>query len=334
MPLKYWRTLACVLALGIGGLAVCAEECIRGGVPAGKEVRRGKTDSKTEPPLAVAPPIDAVVVPPPPPPAAPMDSTGPMIVLPLAQSNQPAILPASFEPPIAPKPADPSPATLPPTPPAPVKPMDLGVLPPPPEIGPKQNLSKPEQFPTVAVPPPPPPPMIPKFDPPPAPPTISIPMTATPVPPPAVPAAAPVKAVSNTKPVAGTGQYKMFLRMGGTGSPRFEIRDGDQLVLKVSCEQIELHGAQDGVTALPGLTATGKVKLHGSGLDGTCDQLSIVSAKGEVALKGNVHLMCYRGTTASEVVAETVKFQLARTGETATKFKAAGVSSVVPASMK
>src|SRR5438132_290278 len=203
MPLRYWRTSACVLALGIGGLAVCAEECIRGGAPAAKETKRAKADSKTEPALAAAPPANGIATPPP--------------------------LPA-----------------------------------------------------------------------------------------------VPGRAVSAAKPATLTGQYKLYLRMGGNGQPRFEIRDGDQLLLKVTCEQIELHGAQDGKSALPGLTASGNVKLHGSGLDGTCDQLSITAVKGEVALKGAVKLTCYRGTMSSQVVAESVMFQLARTGETAaTKMKAA-----------
>ena len=327
MPLKYWRTLACALALGIGGLAVCADECLRGGAAAGKETRRAKADPKTEPPLAVVtPPVAAVTLPPPADLADP-EPPARAFVLPLAQPSPPVVQ-ASFEPPLAPKPADASPATLPVPPTPPSNPAALDLPPPPPMIGPKPE-PLPAVPPTVALPPTPPPaPMLPKFDPPPAPP-VSVPM-----PPPAVSGVVPAKTVSSTKPAAPTAQYKLFLRMGGSGQPRFEIRDGDQLLLKVTCEQIELHGAQDGTSALPGLTATGKVKLHGSGLDGTCDQLSIVSAKGEVALKGTVRLTCYRGTTSSQVAAESVMFQLTRTGETSAKMKTTSSSGVVPASVR
>ena len=120
--------------------------------------------------------------------------------------------------------------------------------------------------------------------------------------------------------------------MGGSSGPRFEIRDGEQLLLKVSCEKIELHGAHDGSGTLPGLTASGKVKLHGSGLDGTCESLTIESVKGEVHLKGAVKLTCYRGTTSSQVAAESMSFQLTKTGETSTK--ATGAGKVVPASLR
>jgi hypothetical protein len=339
MPLRYWRTLACLLALGIGGLAVCAEECIRGGTPAGRETRR----AKAEPPAVAAAPSNAVALPPP----ADSKDAEPLI-LPMAPVTQPTIvIPAVHTPPVDPstssKPAlSPPISTLPslPTPDPLAKAVDLP--PPPPMIAPKLDAvptGSPMPLdikPTPSLPPPPTIPVAPKFDPPPAPlPMAPIqtapPALATPVTPP-VPAI-PAQPAGAAKPAAATGQYKLFLRMGGTGQPHFDIRDGDQLLLKVSCEQIELHGAHDAASGLPGLTATGKVKFHGSGLDGTCDQLTIVSMKGEVALKGGVRLTCYRGTTGSQVVAESVMFQLTRTGETATKLKAVGVGSIVPASL-
>jgi hypothetical protein len=221
---------------------------------------------------------------------------------------------------------------LAPPPPVIGKPLDTSLTP-----APTPSKLDPPMPMSPALPPAPPPiPMPPKLDLPPASTAPSVP-PPMPVSPPVIPngpalmpPAVPAPAVTTKS--APTGQYKLYLRMGGTGSPRFEIRDGDQLLLKVSCEQIELHGANDGATALPGLTATGKVKVHGSGLDGTCDQLNIVSAKGEVALKGNVHLNCYRGTSASQVAADSVMFQLSRTGEAAAKTRPAG-SGVVPASL-
>jgi hypothetical protein len=120
--------------------------------------------------------------------------------------------------------------------------------------------------------------------------------------------------------------------MGGAQTHRFEIRDGDKILLKVYCDKVELHGAQDGSSALPGLTATGHIRLHGAGLDGTCDQLIVAATDGKVTLKGSVHMTCYRGTNSSQVTADQMSFQLNRAGETPVNTKARGTSNVVPAS--
>jgi hypothetical protein len=335
--LRYWRIYACLLALGIGALAVCADEAIRGGALPGKENRRAKVDPKIEPPLA---PAD--VSPPPPISTAP-DTSAKTVVVPMVPLAQ-AVVPASFEPPLDGGDAKPvAPVALYSFPNlSPAKPAGVDLpMPDSPKADPlpAPPSNKLDSSPAALPPPPPPVPMVPKFDPLPTPAVAPMPMTPPvanpmlPPPPPVVPAKAEsTNKPAGAKPIATPGQYKVLLRMGGTGQPRFEVRDGEQLLLKVTCEQIELHGAQDGTAALPGLTATGKVKLHGSGLDGTCDQLTIVSAKGEVAMKGNVHLTCYRGNTSSQVVAESVMFQLNRNGESISKGVKSLSTGVVPAS--
>jgi hypothetical protein len=116
----------------------------------------------------------------------------------------------------------------------------------------------------------------------------------------------------------------MFLRMGGSGQPRFEIKDGDVLLLKVYCDRVDLKGVQDGVVA------SGHIRLHGSGLDGTCDQLNLSTLKGEVELKGNVRLTCYRGGSSSQVATEQMLFQLKGVAESS-NIKARGVTSITAA---
>jgi hypothetical protein len=139
-------------------------------------------------------------------------------------------------------------------------------------------------------------------------------------------------AVPAAKTVANVAPFRLHLHMGGAQTHRFEIRDGDKILLKVYCDKVELHGAQDGSACLPGLTASGHIHVHGAGLDGTCDQLTVASADGKVTLKGSVHMTCYRGTNSSQVTANEMAFQLNRAGETPVNTKARGTSSVVPAS--
>lgn len=303
MPLKYWRTMACGLALGIGGLAVWADDSLRKS-PAKKE-------SASSTAAAPAPQVGAAELPVPAPPSTEievpvrvLDLTAPPIVPPI---HDPAIEKAA-----ATK-ADVKTSEAPPSPP-------IDLPPPPPVIPTKPTV-------TFTLPTPPTPPTAPP----------SKPVASTPVVPPPAPTPTWSEPTRPLPPVASptnksTTPYKLYLRMGGTGQTRFEIRDGDLLLLKVYCEKIDLHG-QDSGSSLPGLTASGKVRLHGSGLDGTCDQLQVVSERGEVMLKGNVRMTCYRGTTSSQVASETMTFQLGRATE-ATRVRATTTTGVVPASLR
>ena len=113
----------------------------------------------------------------------------------------------------------------------------------------------------------------------------------------------------------------MLLRMG-VGSPRFEIRssNGEELLLKVYAEKIEMKNAPEGVKAHPlaGVTAAGKVKFSAPGIEGTCDELSILSGTGEVMLKGSVHLKTKLKAKAwSEMTADKMIYQIGSTGLTA-----------------
>lgn len=119
--------------------------------------------------------------------------------------------------------------------------------------------------------------------------------------------------------------FKMLLHAGGTGEPYFEIKDGDQLLLKVSCESVEMHSQQ-------GLTAKGKVHLQGVGLDGTCEQLSIFWPKKVVELTGNVILNCSRDGSLMQIAAEQIKLRISGTGEPS--IKASGTSTIMPAPVK
>jgi hypothetical protein len=392
MPLKYWRTMICALALGLIGLVVWADDQIRGS--AQKEQR-----AQTEPQQAAAPPSAQTVMPNPEPPSEPVP---PM-------QGQPALnernfdLPSASEPvqtkrgvdialpvvttPVAPPVVPPppsieivvgkaeSPLAQAPEIDIPIKPVGASEIvpapaspalpepPPPIPQAPKIDLKNdppsvpPMVKPVSPVEPPPAPPPLPSgqsllppvpsvspklvedkgapLSPPPAP-AIENSLPPAPVPALTQPTAQPMPTVPITKSatpvVTSAAPFQLHLHMGGAQTHRFEIRDGDKILLKVYCDKVELHGAQDGSSALPGLTATGHIRLHGAGLDGTCDQLTVAAADGKVTLKGSVHMTCYRGTNSSQVTAEQMSFQLNRAGETPVNTKARGTSSVVPAS--
>jgi hypothetical protein len=389
MPLKYWRTMICALALGLIGLVVWADDQIRGSAHRGQ---RAQAEPQTPPPSTqtVAPNPEPPSEPLPPLPGQPalnernfdlpparepvqtkrgVDIAPAVVTTPVAPPVVPPppsieIVVGKAEPPLAPVPnievpikpvgvtevvpAPASPALPEPPPPIPQAPT-IDLQKDPPSVPP---LAKPV---SPVEPPPAPPPLpagqslLPPVSPkavdekaaglPPLPPSVATDAGLPPLPVPAStqPAAQPLPTVPLTKAattgVSTAAPFQLHLHMGGAQTHRFEIRDGDKILLKVYCDKVELHGAQDGSSALPGLTATGHIRLHGSGLDGNCDQLTVAAADGKVTLKGSVHLTCYRGTNSSQVMAEQMSFQLNRAGETPVNTKARGTSSVVPASL-
>jgi len=328
MPLKYWRTMLIASALGVCGLAVWAND---------------KTPDKPAVPMPAPSPVplpgpvvDAAKddVFPAPKPADP--SPEPIKVLELAGNPPAPSLPVA--PPVVPPPVMPTKAEAPPSldldiPPAAPKqappPVDKPIPPAPPLNDPpplpKGALDLPPAAPVIKIrsanDAPPPATKEQKYTPLPVDPTPIMPVATNPMPTstPPVPAAAPVV-------------YKLHVHMGGDLGPRFEVRSGDSLLLKVYCDHIDMQGSKQGSKSIPGLTATGNVRVAGSGVSGTCDSLTIAAAKGEVTLKGNVKLNCYRGNASSEISSEAMNFQLKGTKDAPEKIHAAGVSSVTSGS--
>jgi hypothetical protein len=106
----------------------------------------------------------------------------------------------------------------------------------------------------------------------------------------------------------------------GDGKPRFEIRNSEsvELLLKVYGEKIEMQSAPEGAKASPiaGVTAVGRVHFTGPMIEGSCDQLMVLSGTGEVLLKGNVHVKTKRGKTWSEMTTEKMIYQIGASGQT------------------
>lgn len=276
-----------------------------------------------------------------PPPA----STGPMVLPPVKLPETPTaptvptgspaippILPASSSEKASPAPALPelprptdNPKATPPAPPAPPTPAPVveqpatGTVPTPGTTIPPaaEPLGKP-----MAAPPAPPafpdlPPM--KAAPEPSMPTLPPGFgTAPPAPPVADPL---VFTKPETKPdvradvrpaaaVAVANKFRILLRVG-EGEPMFEVKCGDDLVLKVVCEKVDITSPPKG-NGPSEVKAVGKVRFAGFGAEGTCNELSFLAGTGEVKLSGKVTMAVKDklGRVESELSTESMTYKL------------------------
>jgi hypothetical protein len=115
--------------------------------------------------------------------------------------------------------------------------------------------------------------------------------------------AAPAVAQAATK-------FRILLRVG-EGEPTFEVRCGDDLVLKVACERVDVKSPEKG-SGLAAVKASGKVRFAGFGAEGTCDELSFLAGTGEVMMTGavNVRVKDKLGRVESELSADSAKYKL------------------------
>jgi hypothetical protein len=104
------------------------------------------------------------------------------------------------------------------------------------------------------------------------------------------------------------------------GRTRLEARTGNKVEFHVNCARLDLQSPRGQIQA------HGDVKLTGSGLEGTCDRLSISWQDENVALEGQVRLTCHRDGQNVELAADRLTLKLS----TAAPAKAADVGLPVP----
>lgn len=128
-------------------------------------------------------------------------------------------------------------------------------------------------------------------------------------------AADPLIAPSRPSAPPAATKFRIVLRVGD-GEPSFEVRHGDNLVMKVTCDKVDIKSPEKGQGS--NVTATGKVKFVGFGAEGTCDSLSFLAGSGEVALSGNVNVKVRDkiGRVESELNAEKMQYKLDQTALT------------------
>ncbi len=137
--------------------------------------------------------------------------------------------------------------------------------------------------------------------------TKPMPVTPIPVTPLVVterPASAPVAAgtIANKK-------LKVTLHLSDE-KPWFEIKDSDEVVLKVTADGVQLvAGASKGSPANT-LTAVGGVTFRTLGGFGTCDELTVVPGTGEVVVTGKVSVTSNWGKSETTATADKMTFRL------------------------
>jgi DUF4097 and DUF4098 domain-containing protein YvlB len=110
--------------------------------------------------------------------------------------------------------------------------------------------------------------------------------------------------------VANAMKFRIILRVG-EGDPTFEVRSGDDVLMKVACEKVDIASAEKG-QPMQQVKATGKVRFVGFGSEGTCEELSFVAGTGELQLAGNVTIQVKDklGRVDSELKSDKVKYKL------------------------
>ena len=270
----------------------------------------------------------------------------------------PALPPIAAEMPVLPGPTAPA---LPPIPsPAAPKLPESAPLSLPPAVSVPQPLALPTAstpvFPDVSLPPPAsavppafdfalPPPSVPVVPtatlPLPAPAPQRIPAIAAPdITPVALPPAAPVadlppaRTVTNSPPVGSSEpsrtiekKLKVILHLGDD-RPKFEVRDNEEVYLKVTSERVDVKSPGDAGTAMSQMRAAGKVVFVTPGGEGTCDELVVVPGTGQVIVTGKVSFTYNWGKLETTVSGEKMTFRL---GAPAVAVAGPGTVTGVPA---
>lgn len=320
MSFSRWKMMAGVLGVSLGGLAAVSGQCP-------KPDANRSAGSSTE----VAMRLDSPTIPPPP----PVNSAPPPTV---PTPPVPAVPPAAELPALPPPPTEPTtkPDKSPSTPATPPILPATGSM--PPSLPPMPDLPKPTSPPVVELPSKPTPPSTPpappsgslppndpviKTVPTPPPPAGSTPLlpppadTGTAAAPPALtfekPATNPTPPQASVTPAAAVvpaNKYRILLRVG-EGEPTFEVRSGDDLLLKVACEKVDIKSPERG-NGPSSVTARGRVRFVGFGAEGTCQELSFLSGTGEVSMTGAVRIQVKDklGRVESELSTESMKYRI------------------------
>ena len=299
MTLTRWKLLAGVFGLSVCGFAALAEPACR---TVGHSVARqdplipeakpkGSAETKPKPETPTVPVVDLVVSPTPPAPT----------IIPYIGVTTPAEVPA-----VAAQAPDLLPAPVPvPTFSGPLvtqEQFDKQLV--------KQEVPLPKTAPipspTFFEPSPIPVPLQPvptKSNP--FPEVLEQPVRSAPIQTPTLPT--PVTPVVATAP--SEKKLKVTLQMD-ENNPKFEVRDGEDVVLKVVSNKVDVASPTQKGERWSTLKASGQVRFMTPGGDGFCDELQVVPGTGEVIAVGHVKFTYNWGKVETSASAEKMNFRL------------------------
>lgn len=109
--------------------------------------------------------------------------------------------------------------------------------------------------------------------------------------------------------VAGEKRLKVMLHMGDD-RPWFEVRDGNEVYLKVVCDSVDVKSPAERGEAPSVMRAFGKVFFVTPGGEGLCDELTVAPGSGQVSVCGKVAFTYYWGKTETTVSGDKMTFRL------------------------
>ena len=112
----------------------------------------------------------------------------------------------------------------------------------------------------------------------------------------------PVVETPAVKPVAmittvATVPYRVRMEMVGAIT-QIELMRGDEVALRVQCDRVDVQMPSGGIQAI------GKVCVSAPGIDIRCNRMMIGWHAGEIAMEGQVRIMCQNGQQRTEMSAE------------------------------
>ena len=145
------------------------------------------------------------------------------------------------------------------------------------------------------------------------------PQPAAPVPQPVAPVSQPVATVPEKPapaaeppalaPAAGEKRLKVMLHMG-EDRPWFEVRDGNEVYLKVVCDTVDVKSPAQRGDSPSVMRASGKVFFVTPGGEGLCEELTVSPGTGQVAVGGKVAFTYNWGKTETTVSGDKMTFRL------------------------
>jgi hypothetical protein len=92
------------------------------------------------------------------------------------------------------------------------------------------------------------------------------------------------------------------------GVTLIQLDRGDDVALCIRCDRIDVQ--------MPGggLHATGQVSLSAPGLDVRCKRLMVGWSSGDIAMEGQVCIICQNGQKKTQLSAESVRCRLTNAG--------------------
>ncbi len=112
-----------------------------------------------------------------------------------------------------------------------------------------------------------------------------------------------IKQVTATANVA----YKVRMEMIGAIT-QIELMHGDTVSLRVQCDRVDVQMPSGGIQAI------GKVCVSAPGIDIRCNRMMIGWQAGEIAMEGQVRILCQTGQQRTEMSAESVNCRLNSVG--------------------